>query len=162
MRRVRGGLTLVEVLVVIGIVGLLVGMLLPAAQSARDAGRRVRCSGNLRELGIALASYHETWQVFPISDYGSWPPRPGAAADPWNHPTFYTATLPYIEQGTQDPGSPLPISLFFCPRAAGPRSARKTTMRPGDTRTGSSTTAGRASWAAPTSPATAGSCSGAA
>ena len=120
MRRSRGGFTLVEVLVVIGIVGLLLGLLLPAVQSAREGARRVQCSGNLRQLGIALASYHETWRVFPISDHGPWPPYPGAVADPWSHPTFYTAMLPYIEQGNQNPGRPHPVSLFFCPTRRGP------------------------------------------
>ena len=125
MRRARGGFTLVEVLVVISIVGLLFGMLLPAVQSAREAARKVRCSGNLRQLGIALTAYQDTWQVFPISGYGPWPPRPGALSDPWSDPTFYTAMLPYIEQGSQYPGSPRPISLFLCPTRRGPEAGPK-------------------------------------
>ncbi len=120
MKRRRGAFTLVEVLVVISIIGLVAGLLMPAVQSSREAARRVRCSSNLREIGLGLASYHETWGVFPVSDRGPWPPWPGTTADPWSHPTFYTAMLPYIEQGNQTPASPQSIGLFLCPTRRGP------------------------------------------
>ncbi len=120
MRRVRVGFTLVETLVVITIIGIVVGLLLPAVQSAREAARRIRCSGHLKQLGIALGSYHDTWGVFPVSGSGPWPPHPGDAVDPWSNPTFYTAMLPYIEQAHQNPGDPQAISLFLCPTRRGP------------------------------------------
>jgi prepilin-type N-terminal cleavage/methylation domain-containing protein len=120
MIRPRGGFTLVEVLVVITIIATLIGLLLPAVQSAREAARRVQCASNLRQLGLALSSYHDTWQVFPVSGTGPWPPYLGVAADPWRNPTFYTAILPYIEQANQNPGDPRSIALFLCPTRRGP------------------------------------------
>ena len=66
-RRVRG-FTLVELLVVIAIIGILVALLLPAIQAAREAARRSSCMNNLRQMGLAMLNYESSYKVFPPSD----------------------------------------------------------------------------------------------
>jgi prepilin-type N-terminal cleavage/methylation domain-containing protein/prepilin-type processing-associated H-X9-DG protein len=61
----RGGFTLIELLVVISIIGVLVGLLLPAVQSAREAGRRTQCQSNMRNIGLAILGYANTYAKFP-------------------------------------------------------------------------------------------------
>jgi len=83
--------TLVELLVVIAIIGVLVALLLPAVQAAREAARRTQCTNNLKQLGLALQNYHDTNRNFPAGYYQI----PTGIA---NESTWVTHILPYFEQ----------------------------------------------------------------
>src|SRR6187551_454616 len=66
-RRSQGGFTLVELLVVIAIIGILVALLLPAIQAARESARRAQCTSNLKNVALALHTYHDSKKEFPAA-----------------------------------------------------------------------------------------------
>lgn len=96
------GFTLVELLVVIAIIGILVALLLPAVQAAREAARRMQCGNNLKQLGVAIHNYHDTYKVFPSGSINAGIASTRASMvvhqnNILNH-TGHSLMLPFIEQ----------------------------------------------------------------
>jgi len=125
-RRSRiAGFTLIELLVVIAIIAILVALLLPAVQQAREAARRTQCRNNLKQLGIAIHNYHDTYGRIPSaeshSDYNF-----GAGVKGPRRYSAYVGLLPYVEQANlfnqimaqvarQGNGQPVPWNQGFAP-----------------------------------------------
>jgi prepilin-type N-terminal cleavage/methylation domain-containing protein len=100
-RKCVRGFTLVELLVVIAIIGILVALLLPAVQAAREAARRMSCSNNCKQIGLGMHNYHDVYKRFPKIIWG-YPDRPanelGGTIPQAYHHTWITALLPFVEQ----------------------------------------------------------------
>ena len=151
--RRRRGFTLIELLVVIAIIAVLVALLLPAVQQAREAGRRAQCKNNLKQFGIALHNYNDTYGTFPCRRYGttgtftlsSAPCATNRCHNSGRISTFI-ALLPYIDQApmynqiqvgdaANAPGGPrgdqswavwnTPPPILRCPSDPGPEPGNK-------------------------------------
>ncbi len=95
-RRERG-FTLVELLVVIAIIGILIALLLPAVQAAREAARRSQCANNLKQLGLALHNYHDVYKTFPVG--GMAPGTVNVHTNAWSWGlSWMPRIMPYTEQ----------------------------------------------------------------
>jgi len=95
--RQKHGFTLVELLVVIAIIGMLMSLLLPAINAARESGRRAVCQNSLKQLGLACHAYHDTHDAFPKGG-NILPPSPDSARWSGDKGNWITSLLPYIEQ----------------------------------------------------------------
>ncbi|NNJ28138.1 DUF1559 domain-containing protein [Alienimonas chondri] len=127
----RSGFTLIELLVVIAVIAILVSLLLPAVQQAREAARTSQCKNNLKQIALAAHNYHSTWKRFPTanSQGGTYPTLYGGS--------FFTMLLPELDKGNEfalydfklantDPlnqeVSGQRVPTFLCPSAAPGRS----------------------------------------
>jgi prepilin-type N-terminal cleavage/methylation domain-containing protein len=96
----RQAFTLIELLVVIAIIGILISLLLPAVQAVREAAQRTQCQNNLKQLGVAVHSFHDNYRFMPTY-FGLCPPANGSVY-PWakaNQPygSWVLHLLPYLE-----------------------------------------------------------------
>lgn len=96
--QVRGGFTLVELLVVITIIGILIALLLPAVQAAREAARRAQCQNNLKQLALGLHNYHAAIKCFPPSSVWRTGVNPESGNTASLSENWVILILPYIEQ----------------------------------------------------------------
>lgn len=131
----QGGFTLVELLVVIAIIGVLVALLLPAVQAAREAARRTHCLNNLKQIGLAFQLHADALEIFPTGGFGQWARRRTDGTDlternienrgrplsaPKQHWGWAYQILPYIEQqalweSKAETIRAVPLSAYFCP-----------------------------------------------
>jgi prepilin-type N-terminal cleavage/methylation domain-containing protein len=126
-RRKESGFTLVELLVVIAIIGILVALLLPAVQSAREAARRTQCKNFLRQIALAIHNHTDSYKVFPTGGDTPWPciENYASGGNPWGPDrqgmSWAFQVLPFLEEGavhgldTTAEIEDVFIQMYFCP-----------------------------------------------
>ncbi|WP_306796760.1 DUF1559 domain-containing protein [Rhodopirellula halodulae] len=124
------GFTLVELLVVIAIIAILVGLLLPAVQAAREAARKVQCSNNLKNIGLAIHNYESVYRTMPWGAKGGWGPSWTTDILAFLEQTQLADIVPYGERGGPTGNLPesvrfrqlatAPVMVFRCPSQIGP------------------------------------------
>ncbi|MGB7346896.1 MAG: DUF1559 domain-containing protein [Pirellulaceae bacterium] len=97
-RAARRGFTLVELLVVIAIIGILVGLLLPAVQAAREAARRMSCSNNFKNIGLAIHNYHSAYKRLPMNMGGTTEPTRNTNKSNRLYLSWLVGITPFMEQ----------------------------------------------------------------
>ncbi len=118
--RVRAGFTLVELLVVISVVGILLGMLIPAVQAAREASRRMQCQANLKQLGLAALNFESARQHLPSGGWGyQWQGFADISSAAGQPGSWTYSLLPYVEQS----------SLYHLGNYSGPAHERDLALR---------------------------------
>lgn len=128
----KRGFTLVELLVVIAIIGVLVALLLPAVQSAREAARRIQCTNHLKQMVLAAMSHESALRILPDGGEGAWRARTfnedgRPAIAPHQDWSWHYQILPYIEDAavwsmeSDAQAKAAAISIFFCPTRRGPQ-----------------------------------------
>ncbi|MGE0758217.1 MAG: DUF1559 domain-containing protein [Pirellulaceae bacterium] len=98
VRDERRAFTLVELLVVIAIIGVLVSLLLPAVQAAREAARRMQCTNHLKQLGLAVHNHHDAYKKFPSASHSPEWQSVLNNGQSWDRLSYLTRLLPYMEQ----------------------------------------------------------------
>lgn len=130
IRSNRSGFTIVELLVVVSVVSLITSLLLPAVQRSRESARRIQCQSQLRQIGLALHSYHDVHSAFPIG------------GQLMNELSWHVAVLPMLEQanlyndfsmnagsyllpGKNNPHGTRRVGIYLCPSAVGEHSVSR-------------------------------------